>query len=233
MVLKDDELATIVLAIRYGRVIFRNIRQFIYFLLSGNVSEILIITLAALVNAPLPLLPLQILYLNLIGDVFPALALGVGEGDESVMRRPPRDPKEPILTRGHWLGIGGYSLVICAAVLGGFALALTRFAMNPAEAVTVSFLSLSLARLWHVFNMRSAGSKLWSNEITRNPFIWLALLLCLGLLGIALAIPGLRAILGLTLPSATGWWLVLAVSLLPLVVGQAVKLARGGRAAGH
>jgi Ca2+-transporting ATPase len=233
MVLKDDELATVLLAIRYGRAIFRNIRQFIYFLLSGNVSEILIVTLAALIGAPLPLLPLQILYLNLIGDVFPALALGVGEGDPSVMNQAPRDPKEPVLTRGHWLGIGGYSLVIGAAVLGGFALALIHFSMSPAEAVTVSFLSLSLARLWHVFNMRSTGSRLWSNEITRNPFIWLALLLCLGLLGIALAIPGLRAILGLTLPSATGWGLIFTVSLLPLVVGQTVKLARAGQGAGR
>jgi Ca2+-transporting ATPase len=231
MVLRDDEFSTIVNAVYHGRVIFGNIRKFIIFLLSGNVSEILIITLAALVNAPLPLLPLQILYLNLIGDVFPALALGVGEGDPSVMRRPPRDPDEPILTRGWWLAIGGYAILIAGAVLGGFAVALIHFGMAREEAVTVSFLSLSLARLCHVFNMREAGSKPIRNEITRNPFVWMALVICVGLLAAALYIPALRHILGLTSPGAEGWGIILVAGVLPLLLGQAVKLARQARVA--
>ncbi|MDT8442953.1 MAG: cation-transporting P-type ATPase [Desulfuromonadales bacterium] len=224
MVLQDDRFATIITAIYHGRVIFSNIRKFIFFLLSGNVSEILIITLAALVNAPLPLLPLQILYLNLIGDVFPALALGVGEGDRSVMQQPPRDPDEPVLPRGYWLAIIGYAVVIATVVLCGFAMAIIYFGMARDQAVTVSFLSLSLARLCHVFNMRDRESGLFCNEITRNPFIWGALVFCLGLLAIALYLPGLREILSLTAPGAAGWGIILVVGVLPLLVGQAAKL---------
>jgi len=229
MVLQDDQFSTIVTAIYHGRVIFGNIRKFIFFLLSGNVSEIIIITLAALVNAPLPLLPLQILYLNLIGDVFPALALGVGEGDRSIMKQPPRNPNEPILTRAYWLATGGYAIVIAAGVLGGFATALLHFGMEREQAVTISFLSLSLARLTHVFNMCDQNSGIVGNEITRNPFIWGALAICLGLLAIALYLSGLRQILGLVYPTAAGWVIILVVAILPLLVGQAVKLIRHDR----
>lgn len=226
MVLRDDDFSTIVNAVYHGRIIFGNIRKFIFFLLSGNVSEILIITLAALANAPLPLLPLQILYLNLIGDVFPAFALGVGEGSRSVMEEPPRDPDEPILTRAYWLAIGGYAAVITVSVLGCFALALTHYGMDQAQAVTVAFLSLSLARLSHVFNMRDTGSKLIRNEVTSNPYIWAALAICLGLLAAAFYIPILRNVLGLVSPGAAGWWLILAGGILPLLVGQVVKEIR-------
>lgn len=230
MVLRDDEFSTIVTAIYHGRVIFNNIRKFIFFLLSGNVSEILIITLAALVNAPLPLLPLQILYLNLIGDVFPALALGVGEGDKAVMQKPPRDPDEPVLTKAYWLAIVGYALVITVAVLAAFAAALWYFDLPREQAVTISFLSLSLARLTHVFNMRDAESPPLVNEITRNPYIWGALAICLVLLAGALYLPLLRDILGLTAPGQEGWLLILAVALVPLVAGQAAKLVRSRKA---
>jgi Ca2+-transporting ATPase len=147
------------------------------------------------------------------------------------MRRPPRDPDEPILTRGWWLAIGGYAILIAGAVLGGFAVALIHFGMAREEAVTVSFLSLSLARLCHVFNMREAGSKPIRNEITRNPFVWMALVICVGLLAAALYIPALRHILGLTSPGAEGWGIILVAGVLPLLLGQAVKLARQARVA--
>ncbi len=229
MVLQDDQFSTIVTAVYHGRVIFGNIRKFLFFLLSGNVSQIIIITIAALVNAPLPLLPLQILYLNLIGDVFPALALGVGEGDPSVMKQSPRNPNEPILTRAYWLATGGYAIVIAVVVLGGFATALLYFGMEREQAVTISFVSLSLARLSHVFNMRDQNSGAVQNEITRNPFIWGALAVCLGLLAIALYLPGLHQILGLVYPTAAGWAIILVVAILPLLVGQSVKLIRHAR----
>ena len=226
MVLRDDEFSTIVTAIYHGRVIFNNIRKFIFFLLSGNVSEILIITLAAMVNAPLPLLPLQILYLNLIGDVFPALALGVGEGDKSVMQKPPRDPEEPVLTKAYWLATVGYALMIAAAVLAAFAAALLYYDLPQQQAVTISFLALSLARLTHVFNMRDLDSPPLVNEITRNPYIWGALAICLALLAGALYLPLLRGILDLTAPGREGWLLILLVALVPLVTGQVAKQIR-------
>jgi P-type Ca2+ transporter type 2C len=229
MVLQDDQFSTIVTAVYHGRVIFGNIRKFIFFLLSGNISQIIIITIAALVNAPLPLLPLQILYLNLVGDVFPALALGVGEGDSSVMKRPPRNSSEPILPRAYWLAIVSYAIVIATAVLGGFAIALLYFEMERNQAVTISFLSLSLARLSHVFNMRDQNSGTLLNEITRNPFIWVALAVCLALLAIALYLSGLRQILGLVYPTSIGWTIIIAAGILPLLVGQAAKIFQHAR----
>jgi len=225
MVLKDDAFASIVAAVRHGRVIFGNIRKFALYLLSCNTSEVLVVGLATAASAPLPLLPLQILFLNLVTDVFPALALGVGPGDPSVMRARPRPADEPILTRRHWLGIVGHGIVITVAVLGAFALAFVWLGLDERRAVTVSFLSLAFAQLWHVFNMRSPGSRLGRDDVTRNPFIWGALLLCSALLLAAVGLPALNAALDLANPGARGWALALGASLLPLIVGQ-VALAR-------
>ena len=234
MVLKDDAFSSIVAAIAQGRVIFTNIRKFTFYLLSCNVSEVLVVALAATVNAPLPILPLQILFLNLVTDVFPALALGVGEGDPSVMQRPPRAPRETILTRRHWYAIGGYGALITLSVFGAFALAFTWLQMEADSAVTVSFLTLAFAQLWHVFNMRDRGSSFWRNDITRNAFVWGALVLCVALLLAAMYVPGLAAILKVERLGAEGWLLVSAMSLLPLLVGQFInpRLAEENEAAG-
>jgi Ca2+-transporting ATPase len=223
MVLKDDRFNTIVVAISQGRAIFDSIRRFILYLLSGNVSEIMIVAFALLAGAPLPLLPLQILYLNMIGDVFPALALGIGRGDASKMERPPRHSGEPILTNRHWLSIGGYGLLISMSVLAAFAAALGWLQMDGEKAVTISFLTLAFARLWHVFNMRDDGSNLLVNDITKNAFIWGALLLCALLLLLAVYVPQLSHVLHMVHPGKTGWLLILGMSFVPLVIGQALK----------
>jgi Ca2+-transporting ATPase len=226
MVLKDDAFSTIVAAVEQGRVIFSNIRKFCLYLLSCNFSEILAVFLASLINAPLPILPLQILFVNLVTDVFPALALGVGEGDPRVMERPPRDPREAIVTRENWFAIAGYGLLITAAVLGALALAIYGLGLPDEEAITISFLTLALAQLWHVFNMREPGSRLLRNDITRNVFVWGALALCLVLVLAAAYVPGLSDVLQVQAPGLKGWGLVLGMSLLPLLVGQAIKAIR-------
>jgi Ca2+-transporting ATPase len=225
MVLKDDAFATIVVAVEQGRVIFDNIRKFVLFLLSCNISEIMTVVLASFVNAPLPILPLQILFLNLVTDVFPALALGVGEGDPHIMKRPPRDPKEPIMTRRHWAAIGGYGALITVAVLGALALALNWLEMPVKQATTISFLTLAFAQLWHVFNMRDHDSGLLRNEITRNHWVWSALALCVVLLLLAVYLPVLSDVLQVVDPGLNGWLVILGMSVLPLVIGQILKLA--------
>ena len=123
MVLLDDAFPTIVHSIREGRVIFGNIRRFVAYLLSCNLAEVLVVGLAIVSTLPLPLLPLQILFLNLVTDVFPAFALAMCEGERGVMKRPPRDPKEPILGRTQWFEIVMQSLVLAAATFGALALA--------------------------------------------------------------------------------------------------------------
>jgi len=220
MILKDDAFSTIVVAVEQGRAIFNNIRKFVLYLLSCNVAEIMIVGLASVANAPLPIRPLQILFLNLVTDVFPALALGVGESDPHVMERAPRDPKEPIIGRRHWAMITGYSALITAVVLAVLAIALTRFGMAQDRAVTLSFLTLAFAQLWHVFNMRDPDASIIRNEVTQNPYVWGALALCIALLLAAVYVPFLANLLGVVNPTLEGWALVIGASLMPLILGQ-------------
>jgi Ca2+-transporting ATPase len=220
MVLRDDAFSSIVAALHQGRVIFDNIRKFVVYLLSGNVGEILGVGAAATVGLPLPLLPLQILYLNVLNDVFPALALGVGRGTKGAMERPPRDPDESVLTPHHWRLIGGYGVLIAVTLLGAFLVALYPLGMSTAQAVSVSFLTLSISRLLHVFNMRSPESGLFDNEISRTPYVWAAIALCLGLLLLAVYWPPLATILSVVPPGLDGWLLIGGASLVPLLLGQ-------------
>ena len=220
MVLRDDSFSSIVASIEQGRVIFNNIRKFVAYLLSCNISEILVVTIAAVAHAPLPLLPLQILFLNLVTDVFPALALGVGEGDPSIMLQPPRSGKEALVTRSLWIKIGLYGLLITASVLGAFFLAMHVRGIGPERAVTVSFLTLGFAQLWHVVNFRDRNSRLFVNDITRNPFVWGALLLCAFLMLLTVYFRPLGDVLKIIDPGLQGWLLILTASLIPLVIGQ-------------
>ncbi len=226
MVLQDDAFKTIIAAVEQGRAIFNNIRKFTLYLLSGNVGEIIAVAAASLTDAPLPLLPLQILYLNVVNDVFPALALGVGPGNPTLMQRPPRDAKESILTTKHWWAIALYGLLIAIPVLGAFALALLTLGMEEQKAVTISFLTLAFARLWHVFNMRDPGSGLIRNEVTTNPYIWGALVICTGLLLSAVYLPGLKDALQTVNPGFNGWGVALGMSLIPVMIGQSWKVAK-------
>jgi Ca2+-transporting ATPase len=223
MILEDDEFRTIVEAIAHGRAIFQNIRKFVVYLLSCNISEVLIVTLATIAGAPLPLLPLQILFLNLVTDVFPALALAVGPGSGKLMQRRPRPGDEAVLTRSHWLRIGVHRMVISAAVLAAMAVAVLHLKFDVAHAVTVSFCTLAMAQLWHVFNMREDPARFVLNEITKNVWIWIAIVICLALILMAVYTPLLRGLLELTDPGARGWLLIIIASFIPLVLGPAVQ----------
>ncbi len=221
IVLVDDAFSSIVAAVRHGRIIFDNLRKFCVYLLSCNLSEILVVSLAMLGGLPLPLLPLQILYLNLVTDVFPALALGMCGSSDNVMLRRPRDPRAPILGRRQWLAIVGHGLTITAATLGAFMVAQDLLDADARTALTVSFLTLALAQVWHVFNMRDAEDRLLVNEVVFNPWIWLAIAVCIGLVAAAVAAPQLSEILHLTLPSPAVASVAVAASVIPLIVGQA------------
>ncbi len=228
MVLRDDAFSSIVAAVRQGRVIFANIRKSVMFMLCTNVAEVLVVAVAAaaggLVSLPLPLLPLQILYLNVITDVFPAIALGVGRGEPDMMKRHPRPQNEPVLTRAHWSAVGGWALVVGTCVLAALILALHWLGLDERQAVTVSFLTLAFSKLWFVFNLRSPGSRLLDNDIVTNPFIWGSIALCIVLLVAAVGLPGLSAILKTSPLGWPGWTLLLGMSLVPLAVGQGIRL---------
>ncbi len=223
MVLKDDFFGTIVTAVEQGRAIFNNIRKFVLYLLSCNISEIMVVTIASVLAMPLPILPLQILFLNLVTDVFPALALGMGEGDPTLMEEPPRDSDEPIMTKRHWFSMSVYGVFIMIAVLTGMGLALNALDFGEAQATTISFLILAFAQLWHVFNMRENGTNIFVNGVTRNKYVWFALLICVALLLMAVYVPFLANLLSLVNPTLTGWLIVLAGSLAPMLIGQVLK----------
>lgn len=223
MVLRDDSFSSIVTAVREGRVIFRNIQSFVTYLLSCNLSEILIVGLAILAGLPLPLLPLQILFLNLVTDVFPAFALGVGEGDRQVLQRPPRDPKRPIITPPLWGQIIGHALSITIATLAALIIAQTVYGLEEEQAVTVSFLTLAFAQLWHVFNMRDPRAGMFINAVTRNKFVWGALALCTAMIMAVIYFPFAAELLHLHRPDPSIWGLILTMSFAPVLVGQIGK----------
>ncbi|MFO7655426.1 MAG: cation-transporting P-type ATPase [Candidatus Krumholzibacteriia bacterium] len=228
MVLRDDAFSSIVAAVQQGRIIFANIRRSVMFMLCTNVAEILAITAATLAQAPLPLLPLQILYLNVVTDVFPALALGLGEGDPRIMQEPPRPRAEPVLTRRHWLAVLIWAVVVGGTMLGALAIALAVLGLDQRAAVTISFLTLAFSKLWFPLNLRERRTSLLDNDIVRNPWIWGAIALCIVLLLAAVYVPFLAAVLRTTPPTSAGWGVILGMSLVPVAGGQ-IYLGLAGR----
>ncbi len=225
MVLLDDAFPTIVKAIREGRVIFGNIRRFVAYLLSCNLSEVLVVGLAILSTLPLPIMPLQILYLNLVTDVFPAFALAMGEGEPGILKRPPRDPREPILGRAQWIVIVLQSLALTAGTFGALAAARLGLDLDGKSVVTVTFLTLAFAQLWHMFNMRHPQSGVINNEVTRNAWAWGALALCTALLAVPPYLPPVAEVMHLAPPTPAMWAVVLVMSIAPLIVIQAAMIA--------
>ncbi len=226
MILLDDAFPTIVKAIREGRVIFANIQRFVAYLLSCNLSEVLVVAVAILSTLPLPIMPLQILYLNLVTDVFPAFALAMGEGERNVLKRPPRNPTKPILGLTQWTVIVLQSFALTASTFGALALARLGLNLDSQSVVTVTFMTLAFAQLWHVFNMRHPQSGVLSNEVTRNPWLWGSLLLCIALLACPPYWPQMAQILDLATPTPIMWAIILGCSTAPLVIIQAVTLLR-------
>ncbi|MEA2070119.1 MAG: HAD-IC family P-type ATPase [Asgard group archaeon] len=219
LIIKDDDFQTITLAVEEGRVIANNIKKFAMYLLSCNFNEIILIFILTLLQLPI-ITPLQILYLNLITDIFPALALAVGRGGKNIMDRDPRPADESIITLNNWLFIGIFGAILTAPTLSIF-LILNGFTNYPEEFIlTITFLVLGFAQLWHVFNLRSKGSKFFKNEITTNKYMWGGIVLSIILLLAGTYIPGLNDILHITNPGFYGWLMIIGMSLLPLIIGQ-------------
>ncbi|MFW5928401.1 MAG: HAD-IC family P-type ATPase, partial [Thermoplasmatota archaeon] len=229
MILQDDNFSTIEKAVEEGRIIFRNIRKFVVYLISCNISELLAILFASIIGFPLPLLPLQILFLNVVNDVFPAFALGACGSSEKIMKIPPRDPEEPILTRTNWTELGFYGVIIAVVTVASMAVGDRMFTVNMShhKIITISFLTLAFAQLWHVFNMRELTSGILKNEVTENKYVWGALGLCVLILIAAVYLPGISFVLKTVDPGLSGWILIIGMSLIPLLVGQIERELRG------
>ena len=223
IVLKDDSFKTIAEAVSHGREIFMNIQKFVIYLVSCNLSEIfIVITLGFLFPASI-LLPLQILFLNMVTDIFPALALGLGKGDKSTMERPPRDPKKEIISNKNWIAISVYSLVITLSVILAVVYCNYFITQDANQLNSVAFITLTFAQLFHVFNMASFKSNLIVNEITKNKFVWFAIVICISMLVMVLVIPQIRLALDLLQLSFELWLVSLIASILPILIIQPSK----------
>jgi Ca2+-transporting ATPase len=226
MILKDDSFTSIVQAIKLGRVIFDNIRKFVVFLLSCNISELLVIATASVLNLHFQLLPLQILFINLITDVLPALALGVTKGSPDIMQRPPRNVNESIIDKKRWGTIFFYSIVIGAMSIG--AVFVSHFtvhkteAWNPELCNNILFFTLIFSQLLHVLNMGSNLS-FFHSEVFRNKYVWGAIALSLAILIGIYAIEPTRKVLSLYEMSVSDWLISIGASIASLIIIQAGK----------
>ena len=227
VVLLDDRFQTIAAAVEEGRVSFGNIRKFVFYLFSCNIAEILVIFIAGLAGYPNVLLPLQILWLNLITDTFPALSLAFEPADRDVMRRPPREPDAGILSPRFTLAILTYGALITAVTLVAF-----FWAATPENRVTMAFMTIALAQIFHLANARSAEHILTPRRLVANRHAVAAVLLTIGLQFLAVYLPSLAAVLRLTLLNATEWLLTFALALVPVAVGQLVRIFGGPSASG-
>ena len=223
IVLKDDALSSIVKAVKEGRIIFGNIRNFVIYLLSCNISEIMLVGIATLAGLPMPLLPLQILFLNIVTDVFPALALGMGEGAQDVMHKKARRGSEPILLRKHWTAVLSYGLAITVALLALLFYARYRLELDDKTFNNLVFYTLIMAQLWNVFNLPKRYSSFFQNEVSKNWYVWGAILLCILLVIIAYLIPVVKEALSLGAFPFHLIGLMFLFSLLPVLLIQILK----------
>jgi P-type Ca2+ transporter type 2C len=229
LILADDRFSTIAAAIEQGRIIFDNIRKFVFYLFSCNLAEILVMLGAGLVGFPAPLLPLQILWLNLVTDTFPALVLALEPGEPEIMRQPPRDPRAEILHSGLMRATVGYGVLIAACALGAFAWGLSGAAGSPARASTLAFLTLALAQIFHLGNARSAGPVLSLRRALSNPLALGAVALAVALQLFAIEYLPLAQLLRVRPPDLWDWIVVITLALVPAVAGQTAKAARAMR----
>ena len=225
VVLEDDQFTTVVAAVEEGRVIFDNIRKFVFYLFSCNLAEIVVLLGAGLTGLPLPLLPLQILWLNLVTDTFPALVLAFEPADDDVMVRRPRAPRSGILSPSLLRSAIAYSVLIAGCVLAAFVLGLRAHPESPRHAVTMAFMTVALAQLFHLGNARSNAPVLAPHRALANPLAVGAVALVIALQLLALYLQPLRDLLDLVPLTFTEWSLVLGLSVIPAVVGQSMKWA--------
>lgn len=238
VVLRDDRFQTIAAAVEEGRIIFDNIRRFVFYLFSCNLAEVLVILGASIAGLPQPLLPLQILWLNLVTDTFPALSLAAEPGDEHVMRRPPRDPQKAILSRAFLRRIAGFAVLITAATLGAFLWALNDATDDTARAVTVAFMTLALAQTFHLGNARSEQHVLGWRYVIANRWALGAVALTVSLQFLAVYLAPLAALLDVVPLRMRDWLVIVPAAALPAVIGQGMawletrRSAHGGGGSG-
>lgn len=226
MVLTDDNYASIVSAVEQGRVIYSNIRKFVYFLLSCNIAEIATIFLATMLGWKSPLSAIQLLWLNLVTDGAPALALGLEKGDPDLMDQPPRNPNEPILNRFMLTGITIQTIAITAVTLIAYRIGLNRF---PEMAPTMAFVTLSFSELVRAFTARSERVPILGIGLFTNKVMNWAIISSLVLLLVVVYVPFLQGIFDTVGLEWEQWKVILPLLIGPSVAAELTKIIFGFR----
>jgi Ca2+-transporting ATPase len=229
MILADDNFATIVAAVEEGRGIYDNIRKFIRYLLSCNIGEVLTMFVASLAGLPLPLLPVQVLWVNLVTDGLPALALGVDPTEANSMRRPPRHPKESVFSRGLSRKITTRGVQIGFSTILVFT-SIYLLRNDLALARTMAFCTLVFCQLFHVFDCRSENYTIFELGILTNPYLVLAVATSAIMQLSVIYVPFLSNIFATVPMSALDWLMVLTISGWTFILSllrHTLRLLRG------
>lgn len=230
VVLENDNLETMIIAVQDGRTIYDNIRKSLHFLLATNLSEILVMLLAIAAGVGSPLNAMQLLWINLLSDIFPGLALALEEPEPGALHRPPRPPDEPIVKKSDFKRLGFESAMLSASAMGAYGYGIMRYGMGP-QAGTVAFQGLTLAQLLHAISCRSEKTGIFNpGKRPTNKYLNIALGGSFALQLLTLLVPGLRNLLGLSSISLTDGLVIGGSAVLPLLVNEATKLPAQGSA---
>jgi Ca2+-transporting ATPase len=221
MVLQDDRFTTIITALEHGRIIYDNLRKFVYYLASCNLAELLTLIAFPLLGVPLPFTALQILWLNLVTDTVPALALAAEPGDRLVMQRPPRRPEHGLLTRGLVWSAIAHAFLISAASIAAYWLT-----ADSGAAGTVAFLTLAVAQILHLGNARSSSHTLHPGRMLANRLALVAAAVSLIFVWTTSQVPALTRILALQDTGAAEWIVIAVLGAVPAIAGQAWRWLR-------
>ena len=222
MILTDDNFATIVKAVEQGRGIFDNIKKAVHFLLGTNIGEIVAVFMASVFGMSQPLIPIQLLWINLVTDSLPAMALGTEKPEKDIMDRKPVSPKKGFFSDGLWLDIMLEGLLIGILTLLAFSIGNLIFG-NEALGRTMAFATLSFSEIAHAVNMRSA-QPLYKTGIFSNRMMNIAVVVCVGIQSAVMLIPKLSGIFGTVPMTGAQWGIVALLSLTTLTVGEIGKM---------
>ena len=221
VVLADDNFETILRAVAGGRTIYSNITKFVHMMFSHNLAEVLVIFTAIAAGLPLPLLPLQILWMNLVTDVFPALALAVEPASRDIMKQPPRSSHTSLLSKRFLILIGWQAAMLATIALSAYMWALQVYGPGP-HSRTIALFALVSVQLGHTFNCRSRTRSVTDGMFV-NPFLWIAALIVVMLQLLAVYLSPLAAVLGTVKPSATDWIVIGSCGLLTIGIVEVAK----------
>ena len=226
MILTDDNFATIIKAVANGRTVYENIKNAIGYLLSGNLSAIITVLFASIAGLPVPFVAVQLLFINLVTDSLPALAIGMEPGNPDILKRKPRDPKASLLDKPFVTQISTQGFLISLSVITAFLIGLKD---SPAIACTMAFSTLTFARLLHGFNCRSQHS-IFKIGFKNNWYSLAAFALGTALLALILFVPTLHGLFAVQPLSGQEVWLIVILAIIPTVLIQLVKVIRERRA---